>query len=780
MSGPTPAGLVEAMAQAGYTAPAFIYRDRRNRFKVEGDHSGQRSGEIRRCKDGDGYTFGDYRTNKWGTWRNTDISTMTAEELAEYRRRCEEREYEADMERAERESKVAAEAEYLLGTLPPAPANYLYLVRKQIKPHGALVDGAGRLWLAVYTDDDGKPSSWQEISKDGTKNFARGGRVKDGYFPIGLLAPAYPDFAESAGISEDATIGICEGFATGASIHEATGYPVLVAFSAGNLKEVAVTTRRMFKKALIFIAADNDINSATNTGVIAATRAARAVDSFNNMVNGVLCVPDMRGVKGKDYSDLACALGPEEVKRQIERCLSEVSERDLARDIAREFDNTELGNARRMGAHFGEDIRFVEGKGWMLWRYGAWGFDESEAGALQLASRLPEIILSEINGDVDKAKQKVSWAYKSQSYKVILATIKLVESFEEIRCKADTIDADPMLVGVDGAKQIVELKTGTVRAATRSDYITMSLGVKSIGVASDATVWRAFLMASFPEDEELLEWVHKWCGYLLTGLVDEQCWVFCYGHGSNGKSVFFEVLHYVMGDYSRVIQTETLTASSRSAGAATPDLAALEGVRLITASETEGGSQLAEATIKQITGDGVLTVRELYKPLREIRIQCKLMMSGNHKPIIKGTDHGTWRRLNLLPFMRQFSPEEQDKKLPGKLRAEAEHIAAWLIEGCLKWQKEGLEPLPSVIRQASLEYREEQDIMGMWIEDCCCLAPGLWATSADLYQSPKEWAEAQGLRPLNNVTLGRKFTEKGIDAKKSRELGRYRQGIKLK
>jgi putative DNA primase/helicase len=129
------------------------------------------------------------------------------------------------------------------------------------------------------------------------------------------------------------------------------------------------------------------------------------------------------------------------------------------------------------------------------------------------------------------------------------------------------VDADEFLVGFDHAQQVINLKTGTARAARPADYVTKSLSADSVGNTSRAVRWCQFMNEVFDGDQELIDWIQRFCGYLLTGSTQEHIFLFLYGHGANGKSVFIELLKFVMGDYARTIASETLSQSKRNAGA---------------------------------------------------------------------------------------------------------------------------------------------------------------------------------------------------------------------
>jgi P4 family phage/plasmid primase-like protien len=183
--------------------------------------------------------------------------------------------------------------------------------------------------------------------------------------------------------------------------------------------------------------------------------------------------------------------------------------------------------------------------------------------------------------------------------------------------------------------------------------------------------------------------------------------------------------------------------------------------------ETEDGSALAESLIKSLVSGDTMMVRKLYTAPVQFIPQFKLMMLGNHKPIIKGNDHGIWRRVRLIPFRRTFKPEERDVALSDKLKAEAHHILAWMVEGCLDWQKRGLKDTPKTIKDATGNYQEEQDLIGNWLSECCELSPRDEASSTELYANYKNWCLDNGLRPNSNIALGRRLSERGIKSRRS-------------
>ena len=441
---------------------------------------------------------------------------------------------------------------------------------------------------------------------------------------------------------------------------------------------------------------------------------------------------------------------------------------------------SELGNAMRISdAHDGNINYVYDTKAWLHWQDGAWCWDLDGARVRSLAARLLKQIYSEGCLHSFDAGLFANWSRMSQKEHTIKASVSLLSDFEQLRLPLCLIDADLFLVGIDNAKQVIDLKTGIARPATQSDYITKSLGVYQLGESSKAVRWLEFLDQVFGDDVELIDWIKRWCGYLLTGSTEEHFFIFCFGLGANGKSVLAETLRFILGDYARAMSSETLTESKRSAGGATPDIADLIGARLAMCSETESGAALAESLVKSLVSGDSMTTRKLYSAPVQFTPLFKLMMMGNHKPIIKGNDNGMWRRIRLIPFLRTFNLEERDAGLSDKLKTEAPHILAWMVEGCIDWQKRGLKDTPLTIQQATGDYQEEQDLIGSWLAECCNLSHSSKALSSVLYGNYKDWCIINSLQPINNAVFGRSIGDRGYNKRKSNGNSLW-LGIELK
>lgn len=430
---------------------------------------------------------------------------------------------------------------------------------------------------------------------------------------------------------------------------------------------------------------------------------------------------------------------------------------------------TEYGNALRLNDQHAEILRFVHDvKCWLVWRDGSWQWDTSGAIVRALAGALAKNIYAEgADFQMQQAEHFAKWARLSQTGQKINSAVSLLSDQGRIRLSLSQIDADPMLVGFDNARQVIDLRTGLARPAAPGDYLTKSLMSCTMGDASRAVRWHSFLEQIFNGDVELIDWLHRWCGYLLTGATSEQIFLFFFGLGANGKSVFAELIRHVVGDYGRTIASETLTETKRQGGGASPDLADLIGCRLALSAETEDGCALAESLVKSLTGGDSITARKLYCDPVQFQPAFKLLMLGNHRPMIRGTDFGIWRRVRLVPFNRIFSEGERDTHLLGKLKGEAHHILAWMVRGCIEWQRRGLGDVPAIVKAQTADYRQSQDVIGLWLSECTTSNNQAETTSTELYCNYEFWAKQNGLKPCANVALGRRLTERGFSLRQS-------------
>jgi putative DNA primase/helicase len=181
---------------------------------------------------------------------------------------------------------------------------------------------------------------------------------------------------------------------------------------------------------------------------------------------------------------------------------------------------------------------------------------------------------------------------------------------------------------------------------------------------------------------------------------------------------------------------------------------------VVLAAELAEGKRLNESLIKDLTGGDKIVARFLHKEYFEFNATFKLWMYGNHKPVIRGSDEGIWRRIRLVPFTVIIPEPEQDKRLAEKLRAELPGILAWAVRGCQAWQGEGLQA-PAIVSQATQSYREEQDLLAAFLEECCLVGELYRVTASDLYDAYKKWAVEAGEISKSQRYFSQAMAERG-------------------
>ena len=323
----------------------------------------------------------------------------------------------------------------------------------------------------------------------------------------------------------------------------------------------------------------------------------------------------------------------------------------------------------------------------------------------------------------------------------------------------------------------LDLQTGRLLKHDRADLLTKRIEVKYDSNA-ECPRWLAFLNRIMDGDQELILFLQRAVGYTLTGGVAEQCLFFMLGTGRNGKSTFIETLLALLGDYGQKAPTEMLMFKGNGGGIPN-DLARLPGARLVVAAEVEQGRRLAESTVKDLTGGDTITARFLRQEFFDFTPTHKVWMYGNHKPVIKGTDEGIWRRIHLIPFAVQIPVSEQDPNLKAKLAEELPGILAWAVRGCLDWQKHGLS-VPESVKEATADYRAEMDVVSAFIEECCTTGQNHYAKWKELYAAYTDWCNVNGERAESGKRFGNTLTERGYKADNGTGNVAIRWGLGLK
>ena len=377
--------------------------------------------------------------------------------------------------------------------------------------------------------------------------------------------------------------------------------------------------------------------------------------------------------------------------------------------------------------------------------------------ALQIAKYAGEIFSSDPTNP--NSKKLIQHAQNSQNINRLQAMLQTAAAEPDMGIGSmNELDSNAMLLGCTNG--VVCLNTGTLLTPDPKMLITRQVSTQYDSDAPCPT-WLQFLDQCFLSDEETIDYIQKALGYSLTGMVNEEVLHFCFGMGRNGKSVLANVMTKLMGDYAITAPAEMLMRRDRNG--ATNDIARLCGSRLVLANETRSDQRFDDLTIKTLVSTERISARFLHNEYFDFWPTFKIWIRGNHKPVITDDSNGAWRRIRLVPFENNLSEEKADSELENKLLAEKDGILAWMVEGALKWKKEGLISSPR-IKSASNQYRSDCDVIGDFMDENCALGVGLRVTQLGLWTLWQEWSKANGYFCGSKKTFTRRLKDRGINA----------------
>jgi putative DNA primase/helicase len=439
------------------------------------------------------------------------------------------------------------------------------------------------------------------------------------------------------------------------------------------------------------------------------------------------------------------------------------------------FSLTDMGNGERLAATFGKDLKYVEGwRKFLVWDGRRWD-QSSESAVARMAKQTARNILKEAAEVPDdrERQETVRWAKTSESRDRLSAMVWAVASEDGIPVKPTALNANPWLLCVGNGT--VDLRTGRLDRHRRDNLVTTSAPI-DYDPAATCPEFDRFLGRIFAENDGLIGYVRRLCGYILTGDVREQVLPILFGTGANGKSTLLNVLLEILGTDLAFKAPANLLMLKR--GDAHPtELASLYGKRLAVCVETGENARINEALIKELTGGDPVTARRMREDFWTFAPTHKVMLCTNHRPAVTGTDHAIWRRLQLIPFAVTIPKEEQDRNLSAKLRSELPGILAWCIRGCLEWQAGGL-AAPEEVVLATEEYRQDEDVLGSFLAEHCTIHPSLNAKSAPLYSRYVSFTEGSGENPIKQRSFGKALAERGFE--RYTNNGTYYRGLGLR
>ena len=468
----------------------------------------------------------------------------------------------------------------------------------------------------------------------------------------------------------------------------------------------------------------------------------------------------------------------EEKKYEVYISDNSIEDTEEIIDEAPKFHLTELGNAERIAYYHGENVRYCNELEWLIWNGKHW-HEDSKRQIEAITAKTLRAIYGEAKATEDKYQSKLlhDWAKKCERRSIRINSILDVRPMVSVKKKE--LDAHNFLFNCDNG--VIDLKTGELLPHDR-DLLLTKLSPIKYDRNAECPNWKAFLESIFKTpagkpDYELINYLQKAIGYSLTGVTKEQVMFFLFGNGRNGKSTFINIIQDLLGDYGRQTNSDTFLKKRNDSGI-NNDVARLDGARFVSAVESEEGQQLSEALVKQITGGEKMSARFLRQEYFEFTPEFKVFFTTNHKPIVKGSDEGIWRRIMLIPFTVTIPKDKIDYDLPDKLAKEMPGVLRWAVEGCMKWQAEGLRA-PEAVKAATAEYREDMDILAPFIDENCTVNPSVKIEAKLLYENYTKWCFQNNELDLKNRAFYRQLEIRGFKKEKGTANKNFILGITL-
>lgn len=400
-------------------------------------------------------------------------------------------------------------------------------------------------------------------------------------------------------------------------------------------------------------------------------------------------------------------------------------------------DFSDIGQAKIFVQENKEKLLFTYATGYMFFNGSYW--EDGKIHSQRLVHELTERQLADVKINIKKLTEQAM--LDSNQKEIILnylAKLQLYEKFiiscrNSNRIKATLNESIPNLAIMNMPSGTYNLKTSELQPHSPTDYITKQTAVDISDVGFD--IWITCLQTIFQNDTELISYFQEILGLILIGEVKVESLIICQGDGSNGKTTLWNVISRVLGDYCGTISADTLTANCRRN--IKPELAELQGKRLVVAPELEEGVRLSTSTLKQICSRDKITAEKKFKDPFAFKPSHQIVLYTNPLPNVGSIDEGTWRRIILIPFNARFSGDNEIKNYEEYLFNNAGGaILKWMVEGSKKCIDNDFKlHSPAAVTNAINNYRYETDWLAQFIEDCCDVDTTASVSSSELFRT---------------------------------------------
>ena len=373
----------------------------------------------------------------------------------------------------------------------------------------------------------------------------------------------------------------------------------------------------------------------------------------------------------------------------------------------------------------------------------------------------------------ERAETYRKYAIKRRDTKYISAALK--EARPMIQIEQRVLDADEFLLNLPSGT--CDLRTGAVREHNAQDYITKQTAVDPSGDGMD--VWEDALQTFFQGDADLIRYVQEIVGLAAIGKVYIEALVIAYGEGRNGKSTFWNTIARVLGTYSGNMSADTLTVGCKRN--VKPELAEAKGKRMIIAAELEEGMRLNTSNVKQLCSTDEIYAEKKYKAPFSYVPTHTLVLYTNHLPRVGAIDQGTWRRLIVIPFNAKIEGKADIKNYSDFLfKMAGGAVLQWIIEGAKRVIASDYKIVqPRVVQDAIQKYKENNDWLAHFLDDCCEVGDDFEAKSGEFYNAYRSYCLQMGEYTRSTTDFYSALESTGVVRKRTR-TGVIIYGLKLK
>lgn len=472
------------------------------------------------------------------------------------------------------------------------------------------------------------------------------------------------------------------------------------------------------------------------------------------------------------------------------------------RQVFKTYSFTDTGNAERFYDYFGDYFRYdTKAKNFMFWNGKTWLYD-AKRYVKKYADFIIDILKQEIKNTENKIQDMLKEDAESniKEEEAILraqrdnlkrvsnsagkeAMLKEFQHLHEIAVTTEEFDLQPYLLNTDSG--VVNLEDGKILPFDKK--YKMSMNTNCFVSYNEPKVWLKFLHDIFQrpnqeETEELINTMQLFLGDAITGRTNKDLLMIMYGNGSNGKSTFIKTVKKAFGDYGTTMNSELLLQSKNASAQSTEfSFAALKGSRIIIMSETNEGEKMNDKVIKQLTSGETIRAQKKFGDPFEYEPSFTPCMSTNNLPYIRSKDYGIWRRIYLIPFLVKFTNETKDIHMPEKLEAELPQILGWIIQGYLRLKKDfnGVVPKPKFLEEALSEYKNNSDVVNLFIATKCQNFSGYKTSAERMFQEYKKWALDNNETLISEHRFKSDMKDHGFALKRDSNEGWAYIGIKL-